>query len=242
MRMPPALERAWHTHGYYGSVSHNTKAIYQRYLGWFDGNPAHLWEHPPVEAARRYVEFMGGADEVVRRARESFAGGDFRWVAQVVNHVLFADPGHAGARTLQADALEQLGYGSENGTWRNFYLTGALELRQGTVGTPTATSSPDILAALTLDQLFDALAIRVDGPRSWDADIAVRFTVKDQEPVTLRLHNGVLTHVTGTGRAAADPQVEIALAEPDLRALLTGATPPADLAARDGVRITGDAG
>ncbi|WUH20969.1 MBL fold metallo-hydrolase [Streptomyces sp. NBC_00448] len=242
MRMPPALERAWHTHGYYGSVSHNTKAIYQRYLGWFDGNPAHLWEHPPVEAARRYVEFMGGADEVVRRARESFADGDFRWVAQVVNHVLFADPGHAGARELQADALEQLGYGSENGTWRNFYLMGALELRDGSVGTPIATASPDMLAALTLDQLFDSLAIRVDGPRSWDADIAVRWNIKGQDPVTLHLRNGVLTHTTGTGPAAADPQVEVTLTEADLRALLAGATAPADLAAQDGVKVTGHAG
>jgi alkyl sulfatase BDS1-like metallo-beta-lactamase superfamily hydrolase len=142
MQMPPALERAWHTHGYYGSVSHNTKAVYQRYMGWFDGNPAHLWEHPPVESAKRYVEFMGGADEVLRRARESFAAADFRWVVQVVNHVVFADPDNAEARELQADALEQLGYGSENGTWRNFYLTGALELRHGPVGTPTPPRPP----------------------------------------------------------------------------------------------------
>lgn len=203
MEMPPALERAWHTHGYYGSVSHNTKAVYQRYMGWFDGNPAHLWEHPPVQSATRYVEFMGGADEVLRRARESFAAGDFRWVVQVVNHVVFADPDNAEARDLQADALEQLGYGSENGTWRNFYLTGALELRHGPVGTPTTTAAPDFMRALTLDQLFDALAIRVDGPRSWDADICVRWSVKDREPVTMRLRNGVLTHVTGIGPAAA---------------------------------------
>ncbi|WSU42765.1 MBL fold metallo-hydrolase [Streptomyces sp. NBC_01089] len=242
MRMPPALERRWHTHGYYGSVSHNTKAVYQRYLGWFDGNPAHLWEHPPAEAAHRYVEFMGGADEVVRRARESFADGDFRWVVQVVNHVLFADPDHAAARELQADALEQLGYGSENGTWRNVFLTGALELREGSVGTPTATTSPDVVAALTLDQLFDALAIRVDGPRSWDADITVRWNIQGRDPVTLRLHNGVLTHVTGTGPAVADPDVEATLAEADLRALLLGAVAPAELAARDGVEITGDPG
>ncbi|WTL18631.1 alkyl sulfatase dimerization domain-containing protein [Streptomyces sp. NBC_01506] len=242
MRMPPALERAWHTHGYYGSVSHNTKAIYQRYLGWFDGNPAHLWEHPPTEAARRYVEFMGGADDVVRRARQSFADGDFRWVVQVVNHVLFADPKHADARTLQADALEQLGYGSENGTWRNFYLTGTHELRHGSVGTPTDTTPPDLLAALTLDQLFDAAAIRVDGPHAWDADIAVKWNLKGQDPITLRLHNGVLTHTTGSGPAVADPQVEIALAESDLRALLLGTVSPADLARRPGVKITGDAG
>ncbi|MEU9976942.1 alkyl sulfatase dimerization domain-containing protein [Streptomyces sp. NPDC051014] len=241
MELPPALERAWHTHGYYGSVSHNTKAIYQRYLGWFDGNPAHLWEHPPVEAAERYVEFMGGADEVLRRARQSYADGDHRWVAQVVGHVVFADPDHAEARALQADALEQLGYGSENGTWRNFYLMGAYELRNGPVGTPTVTASPDVIAALTLEQLFDSLAIRVDGPRSWDADITVRWNITGGDTVTMRLRNGVLTHVTGTGPAAADPDVEIGLTETDLRALLIGTVGPADLAARDTVEITGDA-
>ncbi|WP_333754860.1 alkyl/aryl-sulfatase [Streptomyces sp. IBSBF 3352] len=239
--MPPALEKAWHTHGYYGSVNHNAKAIYQRYLGWFDGNPAHLWEHPPVEAARRYVEFMGGAEEVLRRARDSYAEGDFRWVAQVVNHVVFAEPDNAEARALQADALEQLGYGSENGTWRNFYLMGALELRHGCVGTPTATTSPDLLAALTLEQIFDALAIRVDGPRSWDADITVRWVLTDGEPVTLRLRNGVLTHVIGRRATAAEPDVEITLAESDLRAVLFGAVALEDLAASRAVEVKGDA-
>jgi alkyl sulfatase BDS1-like metallo-beta-lactamase superfamily hydrolase len=242
MTLPPALERAWHTHGYYGSVSHNTKAVYQRYLGWFDGNPAHLWEHPPVESARRYVEFMGGADEVLRRARRSYQQGDFRWVAQVVNHVLFADPDHAQARNLQADALEQLGYGCENGTWRNFYLVGAHELRHGPVGTPTVTASPDLVAALTLEQLFDALAIRVDGPRGWEADITVRWNLTDGEPVTQRLRNGVLTHVTGTGFAVAAPDVEITLAKSALRAVLLGTVTPAELAQRSDVKVIGDPG
>ncbi|AJP05938.1 alkyl sulfatase [Streptomyces cyaneogriseus subsp. noncyanogenus] len=242
IQLPPALERAWHTHGYYGSVSHNTKAVYQRYLGWFDGNPAHLWEHPSTESARRYVEFMGGAGEVLRRARQSYADGDFRWVAQVVDHVVFADPDNAEARALQADALEQLGYGSENGTWRNFYLMGALELRHGPVGTPTATTAPDLLAALTLEQLFDSLAIRIDGPRAWDADITVRWNPTGGEPVTLRLYNGVLTHVTGGGPAAAEPDVEITLAEADLRGVLLGAVAPGDLAARDDIEVAGDIG
>ncbi|MFE0632130.1 alkyl/aryl-sulfatase [Streptomyces sp. NPDC058864] len=242
MHLPPALERVWHTHGYYGSVSHNVKAIYQRYLGWFDGNPAHLWEHPPVEAAVRYVDFMGGADEVLRRARRSYADGDFRWVAQVVSHVLFADPGNAEARELQADALTQLGYGSENGTWRNFYLTGALELRHGPVGTPTVTASPDVISALSLDQLFDSLAIRVDGPAGWDADITIRWNVRSGEPITWRLRNGVLTHVTGEGPAAAEPDLEITLEEADLRAVLLGAIPATDLADRAGIQVSGDAG
>ncbi|MEI7031125.1 alkyl/aryl-sulfatase [Streptomyces pratensis] len=241
-QMPPALERAWHTHGYYGSVSHNAKAVYQRYMGWFDGNPAHLWEHPPAEASARYVTFMGGAGEVLRRARESFADGDYRWVVQVVNHVLFADPDNADARQLQADALEQLGYGCENGPWRNFYLTGALELRQGPVGTPTVTMSPDFLRSLSLDQLFDALAIRVDGPRCWDADITVRWDLEDGKPVTSRLRNGVLTHVTGDGPAAAEPDVVVALGEADLRAVLLGSVTPSELASQGRARISGDAG
>ncbi|MFB8090173.1 alkyl/aryl-sulfatase [Streptomyces sp. NPDC055992] len=242
IEMPPVLDRAWHTHGYYGSVSHNAKAVYQRYLGWFDGNPAHLWQHPPTEAARRYVEFMGGAAEVLRRAGQSFDDGDYRWVVEVVNHVVFADPDNAEARALQADALEQLGYGSENGTWRNFYLMGALELRHGPVGTPTSTVAPDVLAALTLEQLADALAIRVDGPRAWDADITVRWDIHGGEPLTMRLRNGVLTHVVGTGPAVGEPDVTIALAESDLRDVLVGAVPPEDLASRPGVEVTGEAG
>ncbi|MGQ4354412.1 alkyl/aryl-sulfatase [Streptomyces drozdowiczii] len=241
IEMPPALERVWHTHGYYGSVSHNAKAVYQRYLGWYDGNPAHLWQHPPAEAARRYVEFMGGAGEVLRRAGQSFDDGDYRWVVEVVNHVVFADPENTAARALQADALEQLGYGSENGTWRNVYLMGARELRHGSLGTPTTTASPDVLAALTLDQLVDSVAIRIDGPRAWDADITVRWDLHGGEPLTMRLRNGVLIHVVGPGPAAGDPGLVVALAEADLRDVLTGAVPPEDLASRPGVELVGEA-
>lgn len=244
MQLPPALEKAWHTRGYYGSVSHNTKAVYQRYMGWFDGNPAHLWEHPPTEAAARYVEFMGGAEEVLRHARESYQQGDFRWVAQVVNHVVFADPDNAAARSLQADALEQLGYGSENGTWRNFFLTGALELRHGSAGTPTTVDAPDLLGALTLDQLFDSLAIRVDGPGCWGADITVRLHIGDErDPSTLRLRNGVLTHVVGLGPAAAEADVEITVDdEAALRALLLGGVDLADVAHQGRAKVSGDPG
>ena len=110
-------------------------------MGWFDGNPAHLWEHTPAESARRYVEFMGGAEAVLERARRSFEEGDYRWVVEVVNHVVFAEPENAAARELQADALEQLGYGAENAVWRNFFLMGAQELREGNAGTPISTSA-----------------------------------------------------------------------------------------------------
>ncbi|MDQ4115385.1 MAG: MBL fold metallo-hydrolase, partial [Actinomycetota bacterium] len=128
-QMPPALENAWHTHGYYGTISHNVKAIYQRYMGWFDGNPAHLWPHPPEQAGHRYVAAIGGPDAVLRVARRAYDDGDFRWVAELVGHLVFADPDNAEARRLQASALDQLGFGAENGTWRNFFLTGAYELR-----------------------------------------------------------------------------------------------------------------
>jgi alkyl sulfatase BDS1-like metallo-beta-lactamase superfamily hydrolase len=242
IQLPPALEEAWHTHGYYGSVSHNVKAVYQRYMGWFDGNPAHLWEHPPVEQAHRYVEFMGGAEAVLAKSRQSFEAGDFRWVATVVNHVLFADPRNEQARALQAETYEQLGYGSENGTWRNFYLMGAHELRQGNIGSPTVAASPDLVMALTIDQLFDSLAIRVIGPKAWDEHLVLDWVVTDRaERVRLELRNGVLTH----RRVSSDAEgadVAFALATPVLKQLLMGTRPLAALAEAGEVAVTGDPG
>jgi alkyl sulfatase BDS1-like metallo-beta-lactamase superfamily hydrolase len=196
IELPPTLEQAWHAHGYYGSVSHNVKAIYQRYLGWYDGNPARLWPHPPQEAAKRYVEFMGGPDEVVAKARQSFKDGDLRWAAQVLDHVVFTDPGHAEAKSLLADVFTQLGYGSENGTWRCEFLSAAAELRTGNFGTPTETASPDIIAHLSPEMLFDALAIQVNGPKAWDLDLAIRWDLPDHSAqYRTTLHNGVLTYV-----------------------------------------------
>jgi linear primary-alkylsulfatase len=193
--LPPALERAWHARGYYGSVSHNVKAIYQRYMGWYDGNPAHLWQHTPSEAGRRYVAAMGGADAVVAEARRAFDEGDLRWAAEILNHVIFADPSHAAAKALQADTFEQLGFGSENGTWRSAYLGGAAELRKGNFGTPAQTASPDMIAALTPEQVFDAIAIRVDGPRAWNERLSIGIELTDTgDTYRLDLRNGVLVH------------------------------------------------
>ncbi|BBH70355.1 beta-lactamase-like protein [Actinoplanes sp. OR16] len=213
-QLPPALEQTWHARGYYGSFSHNVKAVYQRYLGWYDGNPARLWPHPPVEAARRYVDFMGGADVVVARARPYFDGGDFRWVAEVLNHVVFAEPDHAEARALLADTYEQLGYGSENGTWRCVYLTGAYELRHGSVGTPATAASADLVAALTPEQLFDSFAIRVNGPRCWDDVATVDVDVTDLGVVyRLTLRNGVLTHTRAPQAEPAAATIRVTSAE-----------------------------
>ncbi|MGB3351209.1 MAG: alkyl sulfatase dimerization domain-containing protein [Mycobacterium sp.] len=193
--MPPALERAWHAHGYYGSVSHNVKAVYQRYMGWFDGNPARLWPHPPEAIGPRYVAAMGGVDRVVEIAQSEFDEGDFRWAATLLDHAIFTDENHAGARQLYADTLEQLAYGSETATWRNFFLAGATELRDGNFGTPTQTSSTSMASQLSPEQMFDVLAISVNGPRAWDLDLAVDITFLDAATnYRLTLRNGVLVY------------------------------------------------
>ncbi|MXP23654.1 MBL fold metallo-hydrolase [Gordonia sp. HNM0687] len=221
--LPPALENAWHTHGYYGSVSHNVKAIYQRYMGWFDGNPAHLWEHPPEESAQRHVEFMGGVDEAITKARKTFDDGDFRWTATVLNYVIFADPDNDEAKQLQADTFEQLGYGAENGTWRNFYLMGAYELRNGPVGTPTTTASVDIANAMSVDQLFDAVSLRVDGPACWDAHIVVDWILAglDRRHRT-ELRNGLLVHFDVPLDSGDQTDVTFTLSKSTLMGILLG--------------------
>jgi alkyl sulfatase BDS1-like metallo-beta-lactamase superfamily hydrolase len=201
-QMPPALEQAWHTHGYYGSVSHNVKAIYQRYMGWFDGNPGRLWPHPPEALAPRYVEAMGGIDRVVELAGAAFGSGDFRWAATLLDHAIFTDSEHSAARALYSDTLEQLAYGAENATWRNFFLSGATELRDGNFGTAGQVASPTMMSQLTPEQIFDGLAIRVNGPRSWDLDIAIDVAFADTAVnYRLALRNGVLVR----RKVAPDP-------------------------------------
>ena len=235
-KLPPALENAWHAHGYYGSVSHNVKAIYQRYMGWYTGNPAQLWEHTPTEAGKRYVEFMGGADSVVDKAKTSFDSGDYRWVAEVLNHVIFTQPDHAAARELLADAYEQLGYGIENATWRNAYLSGAYELRNGSFGTPVQSSSPDMLGALTVPQFLDAIAIRVNGPKAWDLNLSIDLKVIDLKiTYRLTLRNGVLVYSTFEQKTPAD--VSLAMPKAAVPMLLLGSVEKITAA---GIEIVGD--
>ena len=194
-QLPPALENAWHARGYYGSVNHNVKAIYQRYMGWFDGNPGRLWPHPPEALAPRYLEAMGGADRVVELAQKAFDEGDFRWAATLLDHVMFTDADHVAGRTLYADTLEQLAYGAENATWRNFFLSGATELRVGTLGTAGQAAAPTLLAQLSPEQIFDVLAISVNGPRAWDLDLAFDVTFLDTAVnYRITLRNGVLVY------------------------------------------------
>ena len=240
LEMPPALVAAWHTHGYYGSVSHNVKAIYQRYLGWYDGNPAHLWPHPPVEAAQRYVAAMGGADAAVALARQAYDEGDYRWGVEVLNHVLFADESHAAARALQADALEQLGFGAENGTWRSAFLAGATELRYGNFGTPASSAPPDLVGALTVEQVLGTIAVRIDGPRAWDEHLVLSFVVTDVGAIYIaELRNGTLNSRVAETPAAGS--TTFTLTRPALIGLVTGTLDLAGAVADATVAIDGDA-
>jgi alkyl sulfatase BDS1-like metallo-beta-lactamase superfamily hydrolase len=206
IELPDSLARNWATRGYYGSVNHNAKSIYNFYLGWYDANPATLHPLPPAAASKKYVEYMGGADAVLARARRDFDAGEYRFVAQAVNHVVLADPGNRAARDLLADALEQLGYQSENATWRNCYLMGASELRRGVRKLPTASaSSPDTVRAMPLDLFFDYLGVRLNGPRAAGKEAVLHFDFTDVgEQYTLTLENGVLHHARGKPAAGAD--------------------------------------
>ncbi|ODR07287.1 alkyl sulfatase [Mycobacterium sherrisii] len=236
-QLPPALDDAWHTRGYYGSVSHNVKAVYQRYMGWFDGNPGRLWPHPPEALAPRYVAAMGGIERVVELARTAFDSGDFRWAATLLDHAIFTDSDHAAARALYADTLEQLAYGAENATWRNFFLSGAAELRNGNFGTAGQVTSQTMLSQLTPEQIFDGLAIRVNGPRSWELDITTDITFADLGVnYRLTLRNGVLVH----RQVAADPATATVTIKLDNKSRLL-ATAMGDFDS-PGLQISGDRG
>src|SRR3984893_11224028 len=206
IKLPASLEGAWHARGYYGHIRHNAKAIYQKYLGWYDANPVNLGPLPPVEAGKKYVEYMGGADGVLARALQDFARGEFRFVAQAVSHLVFAEPDHQSARALLADALEQLGYAAESATWRNAYLFGAQELRMGMPKAPPRPPVPrETLAALRTEQLWDVLGVRLNGPRAEGKHIVLNWSFTDtSESFVLTLENCALTYVAGALAAAAD--------------------------------------
>jgi alkyl sulfatase BDS1-like metallo-beta-lactamase superfamily hydrolase len=233
MELPPELDRAWHARGYYGSVNHNVKAIYQRYLGWYDANPAHLWQHPPEAAGTRYVQAFGGVDATVAKAREFFDQGDLRFAAELASHAVFAEPGDPAARELLATVLERLGYGAENATWRNSYLTGAHELRADKIE-HTEVSSAGLAPALTIIQLFDSIAIRINGPAAWNKSLSISWHFTDvHENYRMELSNGVLIHYPTSDNRAAD--LTVTLTKPQLLLLLATGQP-------DGIDMSGDLG
>ncbi len=237
----PELDRHWAMRGYYGSLNHNVKATYVNYLGWFDGNPAGLHTLPPADAATRYVEFMGGAEAVLERARTAFAAGEYRWVAEVVNHVVFAEPDNEAARALQADALEQLGYQSESGPWRNFYLSGATELRNGVLDLPApSTASPDNVTAMTTELFWDFLGMRLNGAAAGDRRLTLVCELPDVgETWTLMMRHGTLSHRAGADEGA-DATVTIDRA--DLNRVILGETDMEALVVAGTAKVDGDAG
>lgn len=233
IQLPPALAQEWSIRGYYGSISHNVKAIYQRYMGWFDANPANLWPHPPEAQAARYVSAMGGIERVRELAAASVTEGDLRWAATLLSHAAFADKGDRDVRVELADVLEQLGFSVENAIWRNFYLSGAFELRNGVFGTPTQQSS-SLVQHIGIDQILSSLAIAIEAPKVWDLEIELDLSIDDiGELHRLVLRNGVLIHrqITGGYRTAT---TTVRLTKDRLLRLLSGDTGP------EGISITGD--
>ena len=243
IELPSHLSSQFYNRDYYGTVRHNAKAVYQRYLGWFDANPAHLNPHPPTEAGRRYVDFMGGAENLLRQATESFNAGDYRWVVEVVNHLVFADPENEEARLLQADALEQLGYQSESGPWRDFYLTGAMELRSnGTIlkGVRGNANGPAFTSNMPLSMLADVLGVRVNSQRAENLYIDIRVTVTDREDqdAVITVRGGVLSyHIWNTGR---NVDVSVTSSQDAFARLVGGGLALDEFLQRDDVTVDGD--
>ncbi|WP_368542889.1 alkyl/aryl-sulfatase [Enterobacter soli] len=238
--LPDGLAKSWASRGYYGSVSHDVKATYVFYLGWFNGNPATLNELPPVDAAKKYVDYMGGASAVMEKAKADYAQGNYRWVAQVMNQVVFADPGNKPARSLEADALEQLGYQAESGPWRNFYLTGAQELRNGVQKLPTPnTASPDTVRAMSPEMFFDFLGVHLNGVKA--ANLKAVFNVdlgSEGGQYKLELENGVLNHTANA--VAKDADATIKLSRDTLNQIILKETTLKQAQEKGDVTITGD--
>ncbi|MFE9092846.1 alkyl/aryl-sulfatase [Streptomyces sp. NPDC007264] len=226
LRLPPVLENAWHARGYYGSVNHNVKAVYQRYMGWYDGNPAHLWEHPPAELAKRYVEVAGGPGAMLAAARRYADAGDLRFAATLLNHLVFADPADQEAKEALAGVYRRLGHGAESGSWRNIYLTGALELRTGTGGAAVAADTAEMTSALTVSMLLDSIAVRIDGPRAANEPrLIIDLVVVDEERRhRLNLEHGALTHRSLPLHHMPKPHagLTLTLTRPELLGLLSG--------------------
>ena len=204
--LPAALEKNWYTRQYYGTVSHNAKAVYQKYMGWYNANPVHLAALPPAESARKFVEYFGDVDAVLAKAAKDFEEGAYQWVAEVTNLVVFADPGNRAARLLCADALEQLGFQAESGPWRNAYLTGAKELRDGVDADPKyrATGSSDIQRAMTPSMMLDYLGILLDANAAENLNLTVNLAFTDEDPYLLTVRSGVVLYERETQAADAD--------------------------------------
>jgi alkyl sulfatase BDS1-like metallo-beta-lactamase superfamily hydrolase len=216
LQLPASLAQDWSARGYYGTLSHNAKAVYQFYLGWYDANPADLNPLPRAESAMKQIEYMGGADAVLKRARDDFKAGQYRWVASVTSQLVFADPANKEARELGADALEQLGYQSEAATWRNAYLVGAAELRGGVPPARGGGLSAELLKGVSIDLAFDFLGVRLNAAKAEGKHIVINWTFTDSgETQVMNLENSALTHRAGKLDDNADAGIKLTRATLD---------------------------
>jgi alkyl sulfatase BDS1-like metallo-beta-lactamase superfamily hydrolase len=241
LKMPEEFLVNEHTRGYYGDLIHNSKAVYQRYLSWYDANPANLHKHPPVAAGQRYVELAGGADALLASAQKAFDAGDYRWASELLNHLIFADPTHQAARDLQADSFEQMGYQSESSTFRNSYLNGARELR---FGAPTLAGGGvrgrGLLRAMTIEQLFDTIAVRMKQEDIGGLTTTVNWNFTDiNEQWTLALSNRTLVHTRD--RHNADAAVTVTTKRTTLISIVTQETTFIEQIQEGNVGLEGDA-
>jgi alkyl sulfatase BDS1-like metallo-beta-lactamase superfamily hydrolase len=237
--MPKGLQQDLSTHGYYGTLSHNLRGVYDFYLGWYDANPATLQPLPRVDSARRHVAAMGGAGKMLAQARAAFAEGDYRWVAEMLNYLVFAEPDNRAARELQADTLEQLGYQAESAIWRNAYLTGARELREGVAPARITAQSPEMLQALPTEMVFDFLAVRLDHRKTDGLNVGINIAFTDSgENYALELSNSVLNNTKG--RVLPNADVSLTLTREALFKMLVAKVPLPQLIQSGAVKLAGD--
>ncbi|MCQ4310305.1 MBL fold metallo-hydrolase [Pseudomonas stutzeri] len=211
LKLPASLATEWAARDYYGTLRHNARGVFQKYLGWYDANPANLNPPAPQDAARKTIEYMGGIDNVIKQARNDYAAGNYRWVATVMSQAVFADPSKREARELAADALEQLGYQAESGPWRDVYLSGAQDLR-GTA--PTTATEPglhkDLLQALDTGMFFDLLGVRLNGTKAEGRHLVLNWIFTDtNERFRVNLENAALTWLPNAQADAADATVTL---------------------------------
>src|SRR3954451_20302574 len=239
LKLPASLAGDWSARGYYGTLSHNAKAVYQFYLGWYNANPADLNPLPRAEFARKQIEYMGGADAVLKRAREDFAAGQYRWVASIASQLVFADPVNKDARELAADAMEQLGYQSEAATWRNAYLLGAAELRDGVRAQRGEGANAELLKGVSIDLAFDFLGVRLNAAKAEGKHIVINWTFTDlNQSYAMNLENSALTHTSG--KLAADADVSVTLIRAELDHISLKQRTFADSVAAGDVAISGN--
>ena len=223
LTLPEKLEKVWYTRPYYGTLAHNAKAVYQKYLGWYDANPVNLNPLPPSDTAKKLVEYLGSTDAVLRKARKDFEKGDYQWVAQITKELVFADPSNQKARNLCADALEQLGYQAESVAWRNAYLMGAAELRKGNLSglARTANGLGSAMKEMTVDMLLDYISILTDANAAQNDDVTLNLIVTDvNEKFYVTRKNGILLSYSGENRP--DAQATVTCKRLQLLALMQG--------------------